>query len=201
MKLSILLILFAASIGMAQDASKPAITFPSPHVDSGKTAVIAAQNGAPPFQKLNPEELRMYAQPEDQSGCPVVLTSAQLSPYLMLVRDKAGTGGPGLDLQFRNASGKSIGSIQLSVHIVAKQSIYDLRGNSIELQLTAYGSRSVDSTFAELRHLSLPQGIHPILVEGITLQQVIFEDGSVWTPMRDNSCRFSPNAAQQIVAR
>jgi hypothetical protein len=142
-------------------------------------------------------------------GCPVVLTSAQMTPYLMLLKTSPNSSdrstdlgrGPGIDLDFRNASGKEIRSIELDAEFLAKQSIYDLQAEKIELHLTAEGTRDINEALDHLRHLPLPQSTHPVVLNQIQLEQVTFTDGSVWTPIQGDSCRFSPNAAQQIVAR
>lgn len=127
-----------------------------------------------------------------QESCPVVLTSAWLSPRLQLLRSDDASSGNGIDLQFRNASGKEIRSIELSATILVKQSIYDLGYlPPMHLYLTAYGTRTIDSAFAQLRHLALPGGIHPALVKGVTLEQVTFSEGSVWTPSNSDQCGIS----------
>jgi hypothetical protein len=127
-------------------------------------------------------------------ACPVVLTSANLTPHLMLLRaegDSSRDGG--LDLEFRNASGKSIDSMEFSVQILARKSIYDLAATRIHLDLAAYGARSADETFAQLRHLSLPEGMNPSIVESVTLKQVFYEDGTVWTAKNDSFCGLGPD--------
>jgi hypothetical protein len=137
-------------------------------------------------------------QPSERN-CPVVLTSASITPYLRLLRTGADPGkAGGLDLEFRNASGKSIDSMEFSVEILAKQSKYDLAASRIHLDLTAYGGRSVDDTFAQLRHLALPEGTHPSLVESVTLKQVFYEDGTVWTAKDDSACGIGPDRVMAI---
>jgi len=128
-----------------------------------------------------------------QATCPVELTSAWLTPHMMLLNSASPSSGNGVDLEFRNASGKEIRSMELSATILVKKSIYDLKYlPAIQLDLTAYGTSSVDETFTQLRHLSLPTGIHPALVQDLTLQQVTFADGSVWTGRGDQHCGFTP---------
>ena len=137
-----------------------------------------------------------------QAGCPVVLTSAEMTPYLMLLR---ASGGPatqgGLDLKFRNASGKEIQSMALQAEFLAKKSIYDLRTDKLEVHLTAQGTRDMNDALDHLRHLPLPERSHPVMLNRIQLEQVTFTDGSIWTPVKDDACGFSPNPAQEIVSR
>jgi hypothetical protein len=130
----------------------------------------------------------------NQADCPVVLTSAGLTPYLMLLHTSGETANNGgLDLEFRNASGKEIRSMEFSAEILVKKSIYDLDPLRIHLHLTAYGTASIDKAFAQFRHLSLPQQIHPSMVERLTLEQVTFVDGSIWTSRNDSYCGFAPS--------
>jgi hypothetical protein len=136
----------------------------------------------------------------NQASCPVVLTSAGLTPHLMLVDTPRDSAANGLDLEFRNTSGKEIRLMQFSAKILVKKSKYDLDYlPPIRVYLTAEGTRTVDATFAQLRHLSLPGDIHPTLVQGITLEQVTFEDGSVWTPVGNQYCGLKPDPMLSIV--
>jgi hypothetical protein len=141
------------------------------------------------FEKAAPSQDQV-----GQANCPVVLTSVGLTPYLMSLDTSGGSAGNRLALEFRNMSGKEIRSMEFSARILVKRSIYDLNYlPAIRLYLTAYGTRNVDDTFAQLRQLSLPEGIHPALIEGAALEQVTFADGSVWTPKNNQYCGFSPN--------
>ena len=143
-------------------------------------------------------ELRKLADRVNQTNCPVVLTSAGLTPYLMLVDASRDPSGNSLDLEFRNTSGKEIRLMELSARILVKRSVYDLDYlPAIHLHLTAYGTKSVDAAFAQLRRLPLPKGIHPTLVEGITLEQVTFADGTTWTSRGNQYCGFSPSGMLQ----
>lgn len=144
-----------------------------------------------------------------QANCPVVLTSAWLTPRLQLLKsgDTSSGGsasggladGNGIDLEFRNASGKGIRSIELSATILVKKSIYDLGYlPPVHLSLTAYGTRNIDSAFGELRRLTLPGEMHPALVDSVRLEQVAFEDGSVWSPANDQFCGLKPDPMRSI---
>jgi hypothetical protein len=203
MKLSALLLLAAAaSACVAQNVIPFQKAVPSPDQnpnigivddDALSRAVTAVAAEA------EKKELQKMMDRVNQANCPVVLTGAGLTPYVMLLNTSSDVGSdsanrPGLELEFRNVSGREIRSMEFSARILVKRSIYDLDYlPAIHLYLTAYGTRSVDATFAQLRHLSLPQGIRPSLVEGITLEQVTFGDGSVWTPKNDDYCAFNPN--------
>ena len=170
MKLSALLLLFAAAF-----------------------TAIAQSTAAPSQANLSPSQIAITG--DNQVGCPVVLTSAWLTPYLMLLRagsaplDDSG----GIDLRFRNASGKEIRSMEFDAVFLAKKSIYDINGVKITLHLAATGTDSIDDTFEHLRHLSLPERTNPVLVDNVTLEQVTFADGSVWTAKSDGFCGFAPS--------
>lgn len=155
----------------------------------------AAQTSAPSSQ------LQGILDRTAEAGCPVVLTSAWLAPRLQLVKSPSGdsSGGNGIDLEFRNASGKEIRSIELSATILVKKSIYDLGYlPPVHLSLTAFGTRNIDSAFAELRRLSLPEEMHPALVDSVRLEQVTFGDGSEWFPASDRFCGLKPDPMRTI---
>ena len=143
---------------------------------------------------------RRIARESTGGSCPVVLTSARITPYLMLLETASDRPGNTLDLEFRNASDKEIRSLKFSARIFVKKSIYDLDYQpAIQLHLTTYGTRSLDETFAQLRRLSLPESIHPTLVEGVTLEQVTFADGSVWSAKDHDRCGITPGQMLNVV--
>jgi hypothetical protein len=210
MKLSaLLLLLTAATAFYAQELVKPRVVIYKAAPGSPPVTIPAQDWSA--MQKMSKtefqEKLQELTDRMNQVGCPVVLTSAQMTPYLMLLRSGDGTAnnsnvpgtGPGLDLEFRNASGKEIRSIDLSATILVKKTIYDLGYlPPVHLHLTAYGTRNIDSAFAELRRLTLPTQMHPALVDSVRLEQVIFADGSVWTPKTSQYCGLTPDPMRSI---
>jgi hypothetical protein len=205
MKLSTLLVLFTiSSVCFAQAPVKPPGGIYGTTPGSGPVT-IPAQDWTAMQEMPKAEFQQKFQQLTDrinQAGCPVVLTSAEMTPYLMLLR---ASGGPatqgGLDLRFRNTSGKEIQSIELGAEFLAKKSIYDLRTDKLEVHLTAQGTRDINDAFDHLRHLPLPERSHPVMLNRIQLEHVTFTDGSIWTPVRDDACGFSPNRAQEIVSR
>jgi hypothetical protein len=129
----------------------------------------------------------------------VELTSAWLTPRLQLLKSGDASGGNGIDLEFLNASGKEIRSMELSATILVKKSIYDLNYlPPMHLHLIATGTQTIDSAFAQFHRLSLPTAIHPALVQDLTLQQVTFADGSVWTGTGDQHCGFRPGQSLPV---
>ena len=195
MKLSALLLLgVAACISPAQNVT------PSQSTKSiqDQTIILTLDEDASVDPELRALSLRMMER-SVQANCPVVLTSAWLAPHLQLLRSGNLSDEKGIDLEFRNASGKAIRSIELSATILVKNSIYDLGYlPPVHLHLTAYGTQNIDSAFAELRRLSLPEEMHPALVDGVRLEQVTFEDGSVWSPATDQFCGLKPDPMRSI---
>lgn len=218
MRLFALLVLAAASASLAQQSVTPqavpqantsqandqkahVIAVPARSTNDSMAAGLSQRQ-----PELTKEELQRKLQEAldrvNQENCPVQFVRASLTPYLMLTQSEtrqAANGG--LDLGFLNSSGRSIFRINFTVHILARKSVYDLEAKDIALDLSAGGSQSADSALSELRHLELPQSIHPALISSVILQQVFFEDGTVWTAKNSGTCNFSPNGAQAIAAR
>ena len=210
MKLSYLVLLFAvAATCIAQETVKP--PDPTHNTATNSQGVIVPEQEWPDLRNLSKQQLEQKLQEmsdrENQAGCPVLLTSAQIAPYLMLLRNSTGFADasqprdPNLDLNFRNASGKAIRSIQFDAEFLTKKSIYDLQAAKIDLHLTTNGTTSLDKTLDHLRHLPLAQRPHPIALDKLTLEQVTFADGSIWSPAKDNHCGYSPNREWEIGAR
>ena len=202
MKLSVLL-LAVASTCLAQ--IKPATPPAAPSLSQTQSIAVVddpaiAHAAAAVATAANVDQLQKMLDRVNRASCPVVLTSAWLAPYLMLLNtagDSSSNGG--LDLEFRNTSGKEIRSMQFSAKILVKKSKYDLDYlPPIRVYLTAEGTRTVDETFAQLRRLSLPEDIHPSLVQGITLEEVTFEDGSAWAPAGNQYCGLKPDPMLSI---
>lgn len=199
MKLSVLLLLAAASTCMAQSlAISPqaaASTGPNPQVGIVDSEAVSRAATAFAEAAANKELQKVKVMDHvNQTNCPVVLTSAWMTPHLMLLNTAREPTGNGIDLEFNNVSGKEIRLMELSAQLLVKKSIYDLGYlPPIHLHLTAYGTRSLDQTFAQLRHLPLPDGIHAGLLQAVTLEQVTFADGSLWTPKSNDYCGIGPN--------
>lgn len=214
MKLSPLLALFAASLGMAQTSANPTISFPAPKVDSSDLTVAVPQRDWSALQKASQETVQRNLQEYSdqmaggrQSGCPVVLTGAGLTPYILRLTSATDATGEvgGVDLEFRNASGKAIRSIEFLAEIRIKRSILDLdylpQPVEVRLQVMTTGTIVVDENFSQLRHLALPKMRYPTLLSSVSPEQVTFADGSVWVPKTDDACGFSPSRTLQVTAR
>jgi len=197
MKLSALLLL-SASMCMAQAVTPHPGPSSSPHQDSN---VPTGYEDLPiPGPDLQAAFARMM-QRSMQANCPVVLTSAFLAPRLQLLKSNDPSAGNGIDLEFRNASGKEIRSMELSATILVKKSIYDLGYlPPVNLHLTSYGTTNVDSAFDQLRRVFLPSNLHPAVVDSVRLEQVTFADGSLWTPANSQFCGL-PHDPMRSIAR
>ena len=132
---------------------------------------------------------------QNQTGCPVVFKGATLSD-----RNKAGvfpvSSGdplptPALNLRFENASGKSIRSIEVSVRVTGKADKYQLDASSFTFQLTFSGTGAVDRAAEQLRQIPLPRPMYPYGMSQVSLNQVFFTDGSIWTASAHSNCSFS----------
>src|SRR5579862_8114326 len=177
MKLSALLLLAVSACGCVAQSISSSPSSQNPNVGTvDDQALSRAAAAVATSARLN--DLPGMMEGISKASCPLVLTSAWLTPRLQLLRSSDASGGNGLDLEFRNASGKEIRSMELSATILVKKSVYDLGYlPPVHLDLTAYGTRTIDSAFAQLRRLSLPTEMHPALVESVRLEQVTFEDG------------------------
>ena len=194
MKLSALFLLGAFACACAAQ-SKPSHS-PNQNLTVNDESISRAVNSlaserVDPLQQVMAQLIR--------ADCPVVLTSAWLAPRLQLLKSGDNPDGNGIDLEFRNTSGKEIRSIDLSATILVKKTIYDLGYlPPVHLSLTAYGTRNIDAAFDELRRLSLPTQMHPALVDSIRVEQVTFDDGSVWSPASSQYCGLKPDPMRSI---
>ncbi len=126
----------------------------------------------------------------NQTGCPVVLTGASVATKAryMPVNRYAPSETPGLDLRFRNMSGKAIRSAAIRVQVRYKQSIYDLDSTTRNLFLTVAGTGITDGERELSRLIPLRSEVFGLgLVE---LKRVNYADGSVWKAEARNSCGF-----------
>jgi len=138
--------------------------------------------------------------PSEQIGCPLYLESAFASSAAgLLPIDARVHGGGMLSLHFRNQSGKAIRSAAVTAHLRVKTNIYDLDAHALDLRLTVSGTSRVDKALSQAESLTLPQNIYPFGVARVTLDQVTFEDGSVWTASpAGNTCATSGPSSEKV---
>jgi hypothetical protein len=135
-----------------------------------------------------------------QAGCPLYLRSASVAPeggYLPVTAQNRQDGV--LDLHFHNQSGKPIASVAITAQVNVKTNIYALDAHTLQLRLAMAGTQDLDKTLDQIQHIVLPQHVYLFGVAQVTLDQVTFVDGSVWTASsRNNVCRTGPVNMEQI---
>jgi len=139
-----------------------------------------------------------------QTGCPLYLESASVAPeagYLPVTAQNRQDGA--LDLHFRNQSGKAIASAAITARVNVKTNVYALDAHPLELHLTLPGTEDLDKALDQMEHIVLPQHVYLFGVARVTLDQVTYADGSVWTaPANQNVCRTSgPLGAERVEAK
>jgi hypothetical protein len=125
-----------------------------------------------------------------QAGCPVVFTDVALksNAHYMPVKQDAGSDNS-LAFSYKNQSGKLIDSIEIRVVLNVKRSIYDLDATTITHDMTLTGETAE----------TLPLNAIVYSLGPVTLQQVNYVGGKVWTPRATNTCSYQrTNTAEQI---
>lgn len=136
----------------------------------------------------------------DQAGCPLFLQSASVASAanFLPVDAKANSGGT-LSLHFRNQSGKPIRNASITAHLRVKTNVYDLDAHPLDLRLTVSGTSDIDKTLDQFLRIVLPQHVYLFGVAQVSLDQVSFADGSVWTASGgQNACRTSGSAIDRV---
>jgi len=137
---------------------------------------------APPG--INPDQMNL------QIGCPVAFTDVALKTqaHYMPVKQDAGPDNS-LSFKYKNQSGKLIQSIEIRVVLNVKRSIYDLDAITITRDMTLTGDTAE----------TLPLNVIVYSLGPVTLQQVNYVGGKVWTPKAINTCSYRrTNTAEQI---
>ncbi|HEX4008152.1 MAG TPA: hypothetical protein VHX60_18405 [Acidobacteriaceae bacterium] len=145
-------------------------------------------------------QMQAMADRMSQAGCPLLLESASVaSPgnYLPITaRDRQDAM---LDLHFRNQSGKAIASVSVTARVNVKTNVYALDAHSLQLRMNFGGTRNVDRDEPQQIETGLPHHAYLFGVAQVTLDQVTYADGSVWSaPAGSNVCRTSGGFTEQI---
>jgi hypothetical protein len=153
-------------------------------------ATAAAQNSS------RSEEIPAPLSPgvNSQTGCPVNFTDVALktNATFMLVKQDAEPNGS-LTFQYKNQSGKQIQSISIRVDLAAKRSVYDLDAVTITRDMTL--TRDSEET------LPLPANVFVYSLGRVTLEQVNFVGGTVWTPKATNTCSYEKAGSAEAIAK
>jgi hypothetical protein len=198
-------IAFVAALGIAGAAAGFAQS------SAGASSSAAVMQSSPaqgasltPQQKAAQETLRAQMQAManqgNQAGCPLYLESAQVTPsaaYLPVGSRQPDEGA--LDLRFRNQSGKAIASVSITAHLRAKHNIYDLDASELDLRLMFSGVSAVDKAAEQLRTIQLPEKMYMYGVARVSLDQVTFDDGGMWTASATrNNCTTTGPPIERI---
>jgi hypothetical protein len=182
------LLLAAASAAFTQNQTQNA-----PRVTVTQTAPASPQAQAQAVVQSLADRL-------NQAGCPLYLRSASVASeggYLPVTAKSRQDGA--LDLHFRNQSGKPIASASITARVSVKTNVYALDAHTLELRLTLSGTQDLDKTLDQIQHIVLPPHVYLFGVARVTLDQVTFADGGVWTAApRNNACRTGPVDMEQI---
>ena len=138
----------------------------------------------------------------DQTGCPLFLQSASVASAAGFLPVDARENGSGtLSLHFRNQSGKPIHAASITAHLRIKTDIYDLDAHPLDLRLTLSGTQDLDKTLDQFQRIVLPQHLYLFGVAQVTLDQVTFADGAVWTAAQTHTTCATTGAGTERIAR
>lgn len=126
-----------------------------------------------------------------QTGCPVAFTSVDISQNARYMPVKQGAeASDSLEFSYKNQSGKQIKSIEVHVVLNVKPSIYDLDATAVTRDMTLTGHSG------EVLALNL----FAYGVVRVTLEQVNYTDGTVWTP-NEISCHYEKLSGIEQIAK
>ncbi len=200
------LLLTAAAVGFGQSQTAvPDVDSQSPAVQIHPGLFASPQEMEKRWMEAQAEsKLQLWAlSSPSQSGCPVVLTSAQLNwpaSYLPVTSAEKVT-QPNLALGFRNSSGKAIRSVTITARFLGKQSVYQLDASAFDLRLTFSGVDTADDAAEQLREIRVPEKMYAYGVTRVSLEQVQFTDGTFWTAFGHGNCRLDVNGSTERVAK
>lgn len=174
----ITLVLIAASATGASAQSNTQQKSPDVHIP-GMTI-------PPPGPILNIDDLNL------QTGCPVDFTNVDLkqSARYMPVKQQETGADSRLKFNYKNQSGKQIKSIEVHVVLNVKPSIYDLDATTVTHDMTLIGHSGE----------VLPLNLFAYGVVRVTLEQVNYADGTVWTPNKI-SCHYNKFSGIEQIAK
>ena len=165
-----------------------------------------AQIQAAPVPASGIQSLDLQTTPQsspDQTGCPVVLTQAHLNwpaTYLPVTAAEQVT-EPNLALGFQNSSGKAIRLVSITAQFLGKTSKYQLDASAFELHLTFSGVDSADKATEQLREIRLPERMYAYGVTRISLDQVMFSDGTFWAASGHSNCALNVTGSSERIAK
>jgi len=171
MKLVTLFLIAASAIGVTAQSNKQNKPAPSP---------IPGLTGMPPIPIQNIGDLNL------QTGCPVAFTDVALKRDARYMPVNQGTAPESsLAFKYKNQSGKLIESISVRVDVKAKRNIYDLDAITSARDMTLTGESGE----------VLPLDMLAYGLVRVTLEQITYTGGDVWTPGKNKNCMFMNNGS------
>ena len=171
--------------------------------------LLSAQTIAHPGANASPSQnfpQMITVQPEDlshtggQSGCPVQVSEASFTrPARYMPVNAAADWYGQLSLDYTNASGKDIRFIEVKADLLTKKSIYDLDATRIAVDLTLGQNGVLARGITKAETLTVKANAFGL--SGLSLERVVFTDGTMWTPSPGHQCEFPNMGGMMIEAR
>lgn len=163
------------------------------------TAFAFAQNNSQKNAAPVPGEAFKYVPPgmpsefNPQAGCPVVFTDVALktNAHFMLVQ-RGGSPDRSVAFQYKNESGKLIASISVRAALKVKKSVYDLDTTTVPLNMTLSGTGAEEI---------LPLTMLAYGLDRVTLKQVSYIDGTVWTADTKRACSYQSPSSSLLIGK
>ncbi|HEX3662846.1 MAG TPA: hypothetical protein VHU89_15535 [Acidobacteriaceae bacterium] len=108
---------------------------------------------------------------------------------------------PNLALGFENPSGKAIRSVSITAGFTGKTNKYQLDASAFELHLTFSGADSPDKTSEQLREIRLPEKMVAYGVTRVSLDQVTFDNGTVWSAIGHSNCALNVAGSAERITK
>ena len=150
-----------------------------------------AESPIPGVKVLPPGPIQNLGDLNLQTGCPVAFTNVvfkQNARYMPVKLEPVPESS--LEFNYRNLSGKQIESISVRVELRAKRSIYDLDAVTLRRDMTLTG-RSGEV---------LPLNVSAYGLVRVTLEQVTYVGGEVWTPAKNANCSYQNNGLYPLTS-
>jgi len=190
MRLFVSVLLWAAATAvLAQDYVPPQSRIQSAGVMGGVATIEGVPHAAP--------------QTVPGTACPVTLTSARLNwpaGYLPVTSAEKVT-EPNLALGFRNTSGKAIQSVTITAALLGKKSVYQIDANTVDLRLTFSDVKEANKAVEQLRDIRVPEKMYAYGVTRVSLDQVMFADGTLWMAWPRSGCSLDVRGSAERVAK
>lgn len=137
-----------------------------------------------------------------QTGCPVVLTSASVTPRGRMMPVAQWTQDDGsLWLQFQYQSRLPIQSVSATAHLKVKTDEYALNARDLEIPLTFSSTVEMDRPGQHSLKFALPQNLYLYGVVRVSLESVTFTTGQVWRPAPADRCGVNGNGLDRVEAK